>query len=152
MANGYRVPSHGVGTISLFPSLSIDNFVPGSPFNLLSISRLTRFLDCVISSIKDFVSLQDQSSGRMIGTVCECHGLHQLHVGAIMDSPSLIHARLGHRSLAKMQQLVPCLYNISSLLCESCQLGKHIRSFPTSVSQRASSTFALVHFDIPKSY
>jgi len=38
---------------------------------------------------------------------------------------------------------------VSTLSCESCQLGKHIRSyFPSSVSQRASSSFALVHSDI----
>ena len=50
MANGYRVLSHGAGTINLFSSLSIDNvlYVPRSPFNLLSISRLTHSLDCVI--------------------------------------------------------------------------------------------------------
>ena len=36
MTNGYRVPSHGVGTIKFFSSLSIDNvlYVFGSPFNL----------------------------------------------------------------------------------------------------------------------
>ena len=89
----------------------------------------------------------------MIGTGCEFHGLYQLqifaHVGAIMDSPSLIHARLGHPSLAKMQQLVPGLSNVYTLSCESCQLGKHIRSsFPSSVSQRVSFPFALVHSDI----
>jgi len=66
-----------------------------------------------------------------------------------MDSPSLIHARLGNPSLAKMQQLVPSFSNVSSLSCESCQLGKHIcSSFPSSVSQRVSSSFTLVHFDI----
>jgi len=145
MANGYRVPSHGVGTINIFPSLSIDNvlYVPRFPFNLLSISYLTRSLDCVISFTKDFVSLQDQSSRWMIGIRCESHGLYQLqisaHVGTIMDSTSLIHFWLGHPSLVKMQQLVPSLSNVSSLSCESCQLGKHIRSyFPTNVSQRAS--------------
>jgi len=59
MANGYRVPSHGVGNINLFPSLSIDNvlYVSGSPFNLLSTSRLTRSLNCVISFAKDSISL-----------------------------------------------------------------------------------------------
>jgi len=55
----------------------------------------------------------------MIGTGCESHGLYQLqiyaHVGAIMDSPSLIHAYLGHPSLAKMQQFVPSLSNVSTL-------------------------------------
>jgi len=66
-----------------------------------------------------------------------------------MNSPSLIHARLGHPSLAMMQQLVPSFSNVSSLSCESCQLGKHIcSSFPSSVSQHASSPFSLVHSDI----
>ena len=77
MANGYRVLSHGVGTVNIFSSLSIDNvlYVPGSPFNLLSISRLTHSLDFVIYFTKDFVTLQDRSSGRMIGIGCESHGL-----------------------------------------------------------------------------
>ena len=61
MANGSRVWSHGVGTIHLFPSLSIDNvlYVLRSPFNILSISRLTHSLvwvkllshSCLISSV-----------------------------------------------------------------------------------------------------
>jgi len=50
MANDYKVSSHGIGTIHLFSFLPIDNvlYVPGSPFNLLSVSRLTSSLDCVI--------------------------------------------------------------------------------------------------------
>ena len=97
IANGYRVPSHGVGIINIFPYLSIDNviYVPGSPFNLLSISRLTRSLDYVISFTKDYVFVQDRSSRWMIGIRCESHALYQLqisaHVSAIMDSTSLIH-------------------------------------------------------------
>jgi len=81
-------------------------YVLGSPFNLLSISHLTHPLDCVISFTKDFASLQDRSSRWRIGTECESHGLYELqifaHVGTIMDSPSLIHARLDHPSHAKM--------------------------------------------------
>jgi len=66
-----------------------------------------------------------------------------------MDSPSLIHAQLGHSSPAKMQHLVPSVSKVSSLSCESCHLGKHSRnSFPSSVSQRASSPFALIYSDI----
>jgi len=109
MANGSKVSSHGVGIVHLFPSLPIDNvlYVPGSSFNLLSISRLTCFFDCAVSFTKDSVSLQDQSSGRIIGTRCEFHDLYYLrttaHVDTIMDSPSLLLAQLGHPSLAKMQ-------------------------------------------------
>ena len=89
----------------------------------------------------------------MIGTRCESHGLYCLrtsaHIGMFMDSPYLLHAQLGHPSLDKMQQLVPSLSKLSNFSCESCLLGKHSRSsFPSSVSQRASSPFALVHSDI----
>jgi len=65
-----------------------------------------------------------------------------------MDSPSLIYALLGHPSLAKMQHLVPSFSKVSILSYESCHLGKQSRSsFPSSVSQRASSPFSLVLSD-----
>ena len=99
--------------IMFFMSLGLHlNYYPlvVSPIPLIVLFLLPKIL----------LLLQDQSSGRMIGTGCESHGLYQLHVGAIMDSPSLIHARLGHPSLAKRQQLVPSLSNVSTLLCESC--------------------------------
>ena len=89
----------------------------------------------------------------MIGTGCESHGLYHLcpstHIGAVMESPSLLHALLGHPSLAKLQQFVPTLSKLSRLVCESCQLGKCSRtSFPRSVTRDASSPFAVVHSDI----
>jgi len=78
---------------------------------MLSISRLTRSLDCVVSLTNNFVILQDRSLIQVIGTGCESHGLYHLrpstHIGAVMESPSLLHAQLGHSSLAKLQQLVP---------------------------------------------
>jgi len=109
MANGSKISSHDVGTVHIFCSLPIDNvlYVPELPFNLLSISHLTHFLDCIVSFTKDSVCLQDRSSGRIIGTECESHGLYYLrttaHVGTVMNFPSLLHAELGHPSLAKMQ-------------------------------------------------
>ena len=59
MANGSKVSSHGVGIVHLFPSLPVDNvlYVPRSPFNLLSINRLTCSLDCIISFTKYSVCL-----------------------------------------------------------------------------------------------
>jgi len=55
----------------------------------------------------------------MIDIECESHGLYHLqtfaHVGMVMDSLSLLHAQLGHHSLAKMQHLVPKLSKMSSL-------------------------------------
>ena len=155
MANGSQTQSQGLGIVHPFPSLSVDNvlYVPGSPFNLLSISRLTRTLDCVVSFTKDSVFLQDQSLRQMIGTGCESHGLYHLrpitHAGSAVESPLLIHARLGHPSLQKLQQLVPSLSQLSNLSCESCQLGKHVRSsFPSRLNNRALSPFSLIHSDV----
>jgi len=80
MTNSSKVSSHDVGIVHLFPFLPIDNvvYVPGLPFNLLSISRLTCSLDCIFSFTKNFVCLQDWSLGRMIDTGCESHGLYYL--------------------------------------------------------------------------
>jgi len=154
MANGSKVSSHGVDTIHLFPSLSIDNvlYVPGSPFNLFSISHLTHSLDCVVLLL-NILFVYRTRVRQIIGNRCESHGLYYLrtsvHVCMVMDSPSLLHGQLGHPSFAKLQQLVPSLSKLSNLACESCNLGKQSRnSFPISISQRASSLFALNHSDI----
>ena len=119
LVDGSRVSFHGVGTVKLFPFLTIDNvlYIPRSPFNLLSISRLTR-----------------------------SHGIYHLHpsthVGAVMESPSLLHAQLSHPSLAKLKQLVPTLSKLSRLVCELCQLGKNSRtSFPRSVTRSVTRGF-----------
>ena len=155
LANGTQTQSEGIGTTHPLPSLSVDSvlYVPGAPFNLLSISRLTKTLDCVVSFTKDSVFLQDRSSGRIIGKGCESNGLYQLYshprICAAVDSSLLLHAQLGHPSLAKLQKLVPSLSKLSTLSCESCQLGKHTRRpFPNRVDSRAKCPFALVHFDV----
>jgi len=64
LADGSRASSHGVGTVKIFPSLTNYNvlYVPMSPFNLFSISRLTRSLDCIVSFTNNSVCLQDSFS------------------------------------------------------------------------------------------
>ena len=45
--------------------------------------------------------------------------------------------------------MVPRFSTLSSLPCESCQLGKHTRvSFPKRLNNRAKSPFELVHTDV----
>ena len=155
VADGSQTQSRGVGVVHPLPSLSIDNalYVPGSPFNLLSISRLTRSLKCVISFTEDSVFLQDRSSGRIFGTGSESHGLYRLqpttYAGSATTPPLMVHAQLGHPSLQKLRHMVPNLSKLSNLSCESCQLGKHSRrSFPNRVINRAASPFTLVHSDV----
>ena len=55
LANGSKTKSQGIGTAQPFPSLSVNfvHYFPGSPFNLLSISRLTQSLDYAILLLKN---------------------------------------------------------------------------------------------------
>ncbi|KAK2437071.1 putative mitochondrial protein [Trifolium repens] len=154
-ANGSQTRSQGIGTVQILPSLSVDSvlYIPGCPFNLLSVNRLTRSLDCIVTFTNSNVTLQDRCSGRTIGVGCESQGLYYLSLTSntcsATDSSLTIHAQLGHPSLPKLQKLVPSLSKLSSLHCESCQLGKHTRNhFPDRVNKRASSPFALVHSDV----
>ncbi|KAJ7961891.1 Retrovirus-related Pol polyprotein from transposon TNT 1-94 [Quillaja saponaria] len=102
------------------------------------------------------ITYMDRRTGRTIGTGRESHGLYHLttlptsSVACSTDvSPILIHSRLGHPSLSKLQKMVPRLSHLSSLNCESCQLGKHTRvSFPKHSRFRAESHFHLVHTDV----
>ena len=66
-----------------------------------------------------------------------------------MDTPLLIHSRLGHPNISKFRVMVPCFSSLSSIECESCQLGKHTRvPFPKRLDQRTKSPFKLVHTDV----
>lgn len=48
-----------------------------------------------------------------------------------------------------MKNMVPGLQTLTSLSCESCQLGKHVRSsFPNEVNCQITSHFSVIHSDI----
>ena len=66
-----------------------------------------------------------------------------------MDTPLLIHSRLGHLNISKFQIMVPRFSSLSSIKCESCQLGKHTRvPFPRCLNQLTKSPFELIHTDV----
>ncbi|RVW92955.1 Retrovirus-related Pol polyprotein from transposon TNT 1-94 [Vitis vinifera] len=92
---------------------------------------------------------------KTIGIGRESQGLYHLTsdsspaVCISTDAPLLIHNRLGHPSLSKFQKMVPRFSTLSSLPCESYQLGKHTRvSFPKCLNNQAKSPFELVHTDV----
>ena len=139
------------------PSLPLTSvlYTLECPFNLISISKITRTLDCSIIFSDKFVTLQDQSTWKTISIGRESQGLYHLTLQSSSavcistNAPLLIHSRLGHPSLSKFQKMVPHFSNFSSLTCESCQLGKHTRvPFPQRLNNRAKSPFELVHTDV----
>ncbi|RVW73804.1 Retrovirus-related Pol polyprotein from transposon RE1 [Vitis vinifera] len=96
----------------------------------------------------------DRSTGKTIGIGHKSQGLYHLTSPStpavcISTNAPLIHSRLGHPSLSKFQKMVLRFSSLSSLACESCQLGKHTRvSFPKRLNNRAKSPFELIHIDV----
>ena len=91
------------------------------PFNLISISKLTRDLHCVLTFSYNFVTLQDQSTGKTIGIGHESQGL--FHFSSPLCSTTctstkaslLLHSRLNHPSISKFLKLVPHFSSLSLL-------------------------------------
>ena len=147
----------GIGSACPFPSILLTSilYVLDSPFNLISINKLTCNLDCLIIFFDNFVTLQDQSTGRTIDIGCEFQGLFHLSSPSSstactsMDTPLLIHSRLDHPKIFKLRIMVPCFSSLFLIECESCQLGKHTRvPLPNCLDQRTKSPFELVHIDV----
>ncbi|RVW96895.1 Retrovirus-related Pol polyprotein from transposon RE1 [Vitis vinifera] len=157
LANGSQTMAKGIGLAHHLLSLPLHSVfhAPECPFNLISISKITRTLNCSITFSDKSVILWDRSTGKTIGIGRESQGLYHLAspsspVACIStDASLLIHSRLGHLGLSKFQKMVSRFSTLSSLACESCQLGRHTRvSFPKRLNNRAKSSFELVHIDV----
>ena len=130
-------------------------YVLDCPFNLISINKLTCNLNCLITFSGNSITLQDRSTRRTIGIGREFQGLFHLispsssTACTSMNTPLLIHSRLGHLNISKFRIMVPRFFSLSSIECESCQLGKHTRvPFPRRLNQQTKSPFELVHTDV----
>ena len=157
LTNGSQIIAKGISSACPLPSLPLTFvlYVLDFPFNIISIGKLTRDLHCVFNFSHNFVTLQDRSTGKTIGIGHESQGLFHLSsplcsiACTSMAAPLLLHSRLYHPSLSKFRKLVPHFSSLSSLECESCQLGKHTRvSFPKCLDHRTKSLFELVHTDV----
>ena len=69
LPNGSQTIAKGINSASPLPSLPLTSilYVLDSPFNLISISKLTRDLNYLITFSDNFVTLQDRGMGRTIG-------------------------------------------------------------------------------------
>ena len=147
----------GIDSACPLPSIHLTSvlFVPDSPFNMISISKLTRDLNCLITFSNNFVTLQDRTTGRTIGIKREFQGLFHLSSPSSstactsMYTHLLIHSRLGHQNISKFRVMIPHFFSLSSIERESCQLRKHTCiPFPKQLDQRAKSPFELVHIGV----
>lgn len=160
LADGTSRPVRGTGVLHPTSSMSLPSslYVPNFPFNLLSVSQLTKSLNCSVTFFPSSCIFQDLQTQKTIGLGHEKYGLYHLDLPSSPPTSSVLsaavsplqwHFRLGHPSLQKLKLLVPNLSPALSLECEACQLGKHHRAFfPNSDHSRASESFDVVHTDI----
>ena len=139
LANGTQTMAKGIRSACPLPSLPLTYvlYFPDSPFNIISVSKLIHDLNCLITFSHSSVTLQDWSTRMTIGIGHESQGLYHLSstpsstVCTSTDDPLLIHHRFDHPNISKLWKMVSRFSNLSSLECESCQLGKHTHvSFP----------------------
>ena len=121
LANGTKVDSKGVGKVSI-SSLNLDPvlFVPNCPFNLVSLSQLTKSLNCFVTFDVDSFVIQKRGTSRLIGVGHESRGLYYLETSLYVScfaspSPKLLHNRLGHPHLSKLKKMVPSLRRLQVL-------------------------------------
>ena len=69
LANGSQTIAKGICSTCPLPSLPLTSilYVPDFSFNLISISKLAHDFHCVLTFSHNFVTLQDQSTGKKIG-------------------------------------------------------------------------------------
>jgi hypothetical protein len=79
LTNGSLSQVVGSGTIHLSPDIELTVLhVPGFPFNLLSISKITKALNCSVSFYPSLCIFQDLKTRRMIGMRHEVGALYYL--------------------------------------------------------------------------
>ena len=140
---------HPTPLITLTSVLSLPQF----SFNLISISKLTRTLNCSISFFPNYCLIQTK---RIIDRGCESGGLYILDrevpkyvACSRVLTPFKLHYRLGHPSLSLFKKLYPQFSSLSSLNYESCRYAKlHRVHLSPRVNNRASAPFELVHSDV----
>lgn len=160
LADGSLSNLAGKGTFSIpsfFPLPSVLH-VPKFPTNLLSVSSLTKNLNCSVTFFPTHCVFQDLRTRATIGGGHEENGLYLLNTKDIpstyfseshSDRTTLWHARLGHLPLNIMSLMFPNKFsNKTSIQCEVCTLAKHHRaSYPVS-NHHSSTIFELVHTDV----
>ena len=152
MVDGSATTIFGLGTANLSPNLSPSSvlYILDFPFNLLSISKLTKILNYAAIFLSTHCIFQGLKMGKIIGGGHEAGGLYYLDQ---CDSYCLVafhlsilplqhHCHLGHPSLKNLKPLVPSCHQIESLQCQARQLGKHHRMpFASRRESRVSSPF-----------
>ncbi|XP_019158475.1 PREDICTED: uncharacterized protein LOC109155214 [Ipomoea nil] len=161
-ANGEIMHVEGGGTIEISPTIKLSNclYVPSLSHKLLSISHVTKELNCTVLMHPTFCILQDIRTGVIIGRGTERQGLYyvdevtqrgtvMLAHGTVDCEAWLWHRRLGHPSNGYLHILLPKLFPSNNMSkCETCVLAKSHRQTFKPNNTRVDLPFSLIHSDV----
>ena len=162
-ANGATYLVTGAGTVPLSPSLSLAHtlLVPSLSNKLMSVSQVTKELNCVVLIYSTFCLLSDIVSKEIIGRGTKRGGLYYLddfspgkahHTHHQTSSHErqiwLWHRHLGHPSFGYLRHLFPSLFSHlqnGDFKCDTCIKAKSQRvSNPVSLN-KTNIPFSLIH-------
>lgn len=156
----------GQGDIPTTSDLSLTSvlYVPNFALNLLSISHLTKNLNCYLTFFPSYYVFQDIATKRTIGLEHENDGLYILDFNppvatsvikrniTLSTSNELFtwHCQLGHLSFSVFKKMFPHFFVPNSIIsCEDCQLAKHCwYVYPVSKNNKSSVPFSIMHSDV----
>jgi len=139
-ASGELFAVQGEGSIFFSKKLKLENclYVPTLSSKLLSISQVTKELNCVVLMFPTFCLLQDILTKEIIGRGTERGGLYYVNEVAHKGHTMLTHGtvtrelwlwyrRLGHPSFGYLKILFPSLFtsNTETIKCETCIRAKN---------------------------
>lgn len=129
IADGSSSAVAGIGSVFISDDIRLDSvlFVPKLDFNLLSISKFTKDMNCIAKLTENTCEFQDLISGRTIGNAELSGGLYLLRANGLRskgrniscvvssrnkDSAIMLwHYRLGHPNFVYLKKLFPSLFN-----------------------------------------
>jgi hypothetical protein len=173
MPSGEQAPITSIGNLPLNSTVTLKNVlgVPTFKVDLMSVSRITKDLNCSVTFFPYWCILQDLRTKTTIGLGKQRDGLYYLvalasekpqHPSAatischspssqVTSSTALWHRLLGHLSSSRLDFMAKKLLNFSfqsNNACDVCALAKQSR-LPFSVSSISSiRPFELIHCDI----
>ena len=170
IADGSLSSVAGKGSISVSKTMILKSVlhVPNLPCNLLSVSKLTKDLNCMANFSPSNCEFQDLCTGKKIGSAKEVDGLYYFEeepealsnlslVDKIVSQVpseneiSLMHLRLGHPNFSYLKLLFPTLFKNKSDInfkCEVCELSKHHRTHFPAQTYKVSQPFSLIQSDV----